>query len=171
MGIMNKPLKDIKDGNDSNVMFKKAIGRPRAYKTPEEMWKVAEEYFTGCLEHDEPITVTGTCLALGFSNRHTLIEYNKRDEYTHTVKRIKTVCESYAEKRAFSRSGNAAGPIFCLKNFGWTDTQTVNLNKTVELPDPGRSKLKDSDIDKLIAKAQQASIAKQAEKDKQATVQ
>jgi hypothetical protein len=95
-------------------------GRPRKYKTPAEMVEVARKYFDETLAAKEPITVTGTCIALGFNSRQALLNYEGRPEFNDAIKSIKLVCESYAERQSYI-SRNPAGAIFCLKNFGWSD--------------------------------------------------
>lgn len=104
-------------------------GRPLRFKTPEEMQERIDAYFASVEEpkviegniYFEPITITGLALALDTS-RETLCNYEKRDEFFDTIKRAKLRCENYAEKQMF-RGKNAAGPIFALKNYGWTDKQ------------------------------------------------
>jgi hypothetical protein len=102
-------------------------GRPRKYKTPKQMLEVAHKYFDDCLANKEPITVTGTCMALGFLTRESLINYDGRPEFSDAVKSIKLVCQNYAEYQMY-KSNNAAGPIFALKNFGWSDKQDHTLS-------------------------------------------
>lgn len=132
-------------------------GRPRMYETPEQMLKVAQEYFDQMLAAGEPITVTGTCMALGFTSRQALLNYEGREEFVDAVKSIKLVCENYAERQAYLAK-NPAGPIFCLKNFGWQDRQDVGLSTpdgALKI-DPGRDKLSDEKLAQLIALAETA---------------
>lgn len=99
-----------------------AGGRPLKFQSVEELQTAIDAYFAQCLVDDEPLTITGLALALD-TTRKTLIEYEGREEFVNTIKKAKTRVENYAEKRLFS--GNATGPIFALKNFDWTDKQTV----------------------------------------------
>jgi hypothetical protein len=95
------------------------IGRPRIISSPEEMLNLGNAYFEKCESTGSPILVTGLALALGLSSRESLLEYGRRPEYSGTVKRLKTVCENYAENHLY---GNCpTGAIFALKNYGWTD--------------------------------------------------
>lgn len=94
-------------------------GRPLAIKSPEEMLERGHAYFEDCAANDKPILITGLVLALGLSCRETLCEYGKREEFSATVKSLKSVCENYAESRLFGN--NPTGAIFALKNYGWID--------------------------------------------------
>lgn len=98
-------------------------GRPPAFKTPEEMQVKIDAYFDRCKEDKEPVTVTGLALALGFTSRQALINYEEKPEFVDTVKRASLRVEQGYEKRLHGQ--NAAGAIFALKNFDWSDkTQT-----------------------------------------------
>lgn len=100
-------------------------GRPRLIASPEEMLERGYEYFEQCKKEESPILITGLALALGLSGREALSEYGRRDEFSATVKELKSVVERYAESRIFGN--NPAGAIFALKNYGWTDKQDLNL--------------------------------------------
>ena len=66
-------------------------GRPRAFKSPEEMQKMIDAYFDDGCEKIVKHTVTGTryevptpticglALFLGFSSRQSLLDYQNRD--------------------------------------------------------------------------------------------
>jgi hypothetical protein len=128
-------------------------GRPLKFKSSEELLKKANKYFAKCLrKKNEPITITGLCIALG-TFRDVLLDYqagiyDKKDpEFSSTVKSIKQICENYAERMLFIK-GNPAGPIFALKNYRWTDTQQVESKKTFEVT--GLEDLNDEDLDQFI---------------------
>jgi len=110
------------------------VGRPLKFQSVEEMEKLINAYFESCFavneetgeaEQIEPFTVTGLALAVG-TDRHGLIEYAERPEFSHTIKKAKSFIENYAEKSALT-SRNPAGAIFILKNHGWSDTQKLEL--------------------------------------------
>lgn len=90
---------------------------------------LGDEYFARCDEKDEPYTITGLCIALGFCSRSALIDYGdgKHDshdaEFSNTVKGLKIRCEQFAEKRLFGNS--PTGAIFALKNYNWSDKQEL----------------------------------------------
>lgn len=101
----------------------KEVGRPRLYKTPEEFEAKVFEYQQYCKESKEPVTWTGLALFLGFSSRQSINEYEKYDGFSDVVKRAKLFVEWHYEMRV--NGNNAAGPIFVLKNMGWSDKQEL----------------------------------------------
>lgn len=103
---------------------KKVVGRPPKYKSKEEIEEKIEEYFKECegeiLKDDEgkpifnkfgspvvinqrPPTVTGLALALGFSTRLSLLNYQGKKEFMNTITRAKARVEAYAEERIYER--------------------------------------------------------------------
>ena len=69
--------------------------------------------------HQRPPTVTGLALALGFTSRQALLNYQAKKEFVDTVTRAKSRCEEYAESRLYDKDG-ANGAKFSLGcNFGW----------------------------------------------------
>lgn len=122
-------------------------GRPLIFKTPEEMQKKIDEYFTACrgvpyTEEDgtpitnkwgmviykvapKPPTITGLALAIGLNSRQALLNYEARDAFNDTVTRAKAFVEEYAEMRLFDKDG-ANGAKFALAN---------NFKKWGEKPD------------------------------------
>lgn len=91
-------------------------GRPLKFKTPEELLAKAEEYFATVPQ--EEWMITGLAVHLDTS-RSTLCDYDKKDEFSDTVKAIKEKIEMAYEKRGL-KVGNAFD-IFRLKNMGWRD--------------------------------------------------
>lgn len=103
------------------------MGRPLKFKTPKEIEEKANEYFKDCDEKEKPYTITGLAIALD-TDRKTLLNYEDRDDFFPTIKKIKQKVENYAEERLFTGS-NTAGVIFNLKNnYGWVDKQEVDAN-------------------------------------------
>lgn len=82
-----------------------------------------------------PYTVTGLALALDTSRR-TLLDYQEKDEYSHTIKEAKDKVESYLEMNLNGTS--PTGTIFNLKNnFEWrdkTETDLTNNGGTFDTP-------------------------------------
>lgn len=113
-------------------MSKHPGGRPLKFKTPEELEAKGKAYFKACDKNSQPYTITGLALSLG-TTRQTLLEYEgevegreeKSKEFADTVKKLKTIVEEYAERMMYLGK-NAAGPIFALKNFGWSDKQEID---------------------------------------------
>jgi hypothetical protein len=100
------------------------MARPPKFKSAKDIESAAQKYFDSARENKEPITVTGLCIALD-TTRESLCDYGsgKYDErdssFSDTVKRVKLICENYAELRLYGN--NPTGAIFALKNFGWSD--------------------------------------------------
>ena len=104
-------------------MSENNVGCPPMYKTPEEMQKVIDKYFEdcngeyiivdGCAVTDKagnpvktkerPLTITGLALALGFSGRQALLNYEGKSEFVDTIKRAKSRIEQYGEERLFDK--------------------------------------------------------------------
>lgn len=112
------------------------IGRPLLYSTPELMQAKIDEYYEwvkgerntvigadGNLEQwtrpPEPVTITGLCLFLGFESRQSFYDYEKRTEFSYTIKKARLFVEHGYEKKLHGQ--HVAGPIFALKNMGWKD--------------------------------------------------
>jgi hypothetical protein len=111
---------------------KRGRGRPPKYSDIDRMREKIDAYFEECIAGDEPMTITGLSMALGLT-RQGLLEYERKPEFSDTIKMAKTRVENYLEKALFGR--NATGPIFNLKNnFGWEErvkndnTLAVNRN-------------------------------------------
>lgn len=103
------------------------VGRPLKFSSPEELLERAYEYFDETLEKGQPITITGLAMALDTS-RETLMDYEEKrgDQFSDAVKKVKLVCENYAERKLFG--SNPTGAIFALKNYGWKDKQEIDLD-------------------------------------------
>lgn len=123
------------------LMTKKTVGRPPKYTSKEEIEQLIEEYFKSCegvilkdsegvpvlnkwgnpvIINQRPPTVTGLALALGFSTRQGLLNYQGKKEFLDTITRAKARVEQYTEERLFDRDG-ANGARFSLTNnfHGW----------------------------------------------------
>ena len=120
-------------------------GRPLIFKTPEELEEKIKEYFDGGYrtkkiatkdggEIEIPcITLTDLCLFLGFADKCSFYDYEKRDGFSHSIKRARSFIEREYEEML--RFGNPAGAIFALKNFGWKDKQEVEHSGEIKTPD------------------------------------
>lgn len=121
-------------------------GRPRIIESPERMDELVDGYQAKCQEEDAPITLTGLIHHLGLSSRQSLDDYATYDGFSDSVKRAKLLVEMAYEHRLIA-GGQAAGPIFALKNMGWSDRQEVDHSSIdgsmtpqvqVYVPDNGR---------------------------------
>lgn len=91
----------------------------------ERVSKLCEEYFEQLPTLNEPPTVTGLTLYLGFESKTTLYEYAKKIEFANPIKRALLKIEQFHEI-ATSMGDKCTGNIFILKNFGWKDTSDIN---------------------------------------------
>ena len=116
------------------------------YKTPEEMQAVIDKYFEDCSGEyvvidgevitdkngyplktkERPLTITGLALALGFTTRQALLNYEGKPEFVDTIKRAKAKVEQYAEERLFDRDGVNGAKFNLSNNFkGWSERQQI----------------------------------------------
>lgn len=120
--------------------------RPKIVKTPEEFYNKVEEYFEWVkgdwhweaksdedgnpkdmkvFDRDpEPVTITGLCLFMGFSSKQSLYDYCKYEDFKDVANWARLRVENYYEKALSGRM--VTGPIFALKQMGWSDKQEVD---------------------------------------------
>jgi hypothetical protein len=112
------------------------VGNRRKYKTVEEMDKVIENYFKECDDNDEPYTITGLAIRLGFYGRQELLNYldyvdENEKTYSDSIKRAKARCEEKLIKNMLTNKYNPTAGIFVLKNnYGYKDKQEVENSGT-----------------------------------------
>lgn len=113
------------------------------YTSKEQVSELIEKYFKDCegtplmnsdgepvydkfgypvIINRKPPTVTGLALALGFTNRQSLLNYQARAEFRDIITIAKSRVEQYTEERLFDKDG-ANGAKFSLQfNFkGWQE--------------------------------------------------
>ena len=117
------------------------------YHSPEEMQEAIDKYFEDCEgqilldkngnpmldKNDQPVyinrkplTVTGLALALGFSSRISLLDYQaKSKKYNEIITKAKLKIENYAEMRLFDRDGNNGAKFNLQNNFKKWDADKV----------------------------------------------
>jgi hypothetical protein len=113
-------------------MSKNNAGRPRLYNTQEELQKAIDTYFSECkprFDDDGNLislgipTLTGLAYYLGFESRQSIYDYEKSGTFSYTIKRARLYIESRHEENLSNPMMKAAGSIFWLKNYGWSDRQ------------------------------------------------
>ncbi len=132
------------------------IGRPPKYKNVEEIEDKIEQYFAICegepllddegnqmvnkygypcwIKPPKPPTVTGLALALGFTTRLSLLNYQGKKEFMNTITRAKTKIEEYAESRLFDRDGSNGAQFSLRNNFkGWNGEQEKSQDEMKKL--------------------------------------
>ena len=122
-------------------------GRPRKYQSVEQLQAAIDSYF----ESTEKVTITGLALHLGFNSRQALINYEGYSEEFHdAIKRAKSMVEVYYEERLVG--GHAAGSIFALKNFGWSD----KIQTIIEVAQPEDKRMTFEELKAHIQKVEDA---------------
>lgn len=105
------------------------INKSRAFGTKiftckEELELLANEYFAKAAEEKRALTMPGLALALGFSSTGTLTDYRKGEGYDefHEVANVAALkVEQFTAEQCYNKGVNVAGPVFMLKNMGYTD--------------------------------------------------
>ncbi len=133
------------------------------FKSPEEMQEKIDAYFEDCKGHPlttvdgrivfdkyenpvfvdvKPLTITGLALALGFTTRQALLNYQKRGAYQEIIERAKLRIENYAEMRLYDRDGWNGAKFNLQNNFqkwdaertGQDDKKTPAINIICDIP-------------------------------------
>lgn len=108
-----------------------SVGRPLKYTSVEEMQKDIDEYFAECDENGKPYTVSGLAYALDTSRR-TLLNYEEREDFFHTIKKAKDKIECFNEELLYNKNVSTTGVIFNLKNnYDWKDKQEIEADVKV----------------------------------------
>lgn len=144
MEEMNNYKPKLKKPNKKHIFKKKEdgitsdTGRPPIFTSAEELQKKIDEYFKQGFrkkkiitkdgrEIEVPkITISDLVLFLGFSDRRSFYQYENKKEFAYTIKKARTFIEREYEELLTEH--NAAGAIFALKNFGWTDRQEIDVS-------------------------------------------
>jgi predicted transcriptional regulator len=109
------------------------VGRPLKYTSVEEMQKDIDQYFAECDEKNKPYTVSGLAYALG-TTRRTLLDYQEKDDFSHTIKSAKAKIELFNEEMLYNKDVSTTGVIFNLKNnYGWKDKQEIEAEVNSEV--------------------------------------
>jgi hypothetical protein len=112
------------------------IGRPRKFKTPEDMQTAIIDYFKHCAAIKEYPTVTGLAFHIGLT-RQSLLDYQNEHStdnpgFLDTVKMAKEFIFSRYEQLLLQKD-RPAGVIFALKNnFGWRDISELKHSGSVD---------------------------------------
>lgn len=134
------------------------VGRPPMYKSKEEIQEKIDKYFEECegkvledkdgnpilnkyggviIMGSKPPTVTGLALALGFSTRQSLLNYQAQDEFLDTITRAKSRVEQYAEERLFDRDGSHGAQFSLRNNFKGWKSKDIEETEDVSTVDDG----------------------------------
>ncbi len=111
-------------------------GRPKKIATPELFDALVDDYIAKCREKDEPILLLGMRIHLGLYGKEALAEYAGYLGFSSSVRRARAFIEHEYEKRLVTNS-SAAGPIFALKNFNWSDQQQLSVTSDSKVEHSG----------------------------------
>lgn len=100
------------------------VGRPKKYETVGELTDALNEYFENTDE--SKYTVTGVALTIG--SKQLLQDYENREDYKEIVRRAKLLVEHSYELRLIDKA--YTGAIFALKNMGWSDHQSIQIDNS-----------------------------------------
>lgn len=127
---------DLQQGDPERKVVSAAMANKRKFTSPDEMQAKIDQYFDDCkgemLTREDgtpilnkfgepvwvgvkPLTVTGLALALGFTTRQALLNYQGRGEYKAIIEAAKLKIENYAEMRLYDKDG-CNGARFNLQN-------------------------------------------------------
>ena len=123
------------------------VGSPPMYSDPLEMQRVCDNYFNWCDSQMKtilkgkdtkilykPYTISGLTLALGFSSVQSLLDYEKKPQFSDVVKRAKLRVQSWTEEKATNGEINPIYGMFTLKcNFGFVEKQEINFTGNLAL--------------------------------------
>lgn len=124
---------------------KETGGQKPMFTDPAEVQRLIDEYFEVCkgrllmddttgkpffdkwghpvIVDAKPPTVTGLALALGFTNRVSLLNYQAKEEFADIITRAKSRVEEYAETRLYDRDGANGARFNLMCNFGWRENK------------------------------------------------
>lgn len=99
-------------------------GRPPLYADPLVMEAKIDQYFDGLEDTTRPPTVPGLCRFLGFADRASFLDYEKKPDFSRTIKSARLRIEEDRAERLLSKDTPTAGVIFDLtNNHGWKNPQ------------------------------------------------
>ena len=123
------------------------VGSPPMYSDPLEMQRVCDNYFNWCDRQTKtiirnknekiiykPYTVSGLTLALGFASVQSLLDYEKKPQFSDIIKKAKLRVANWTEEKASNGEIDTVFGMFSLKcNFGWVEKQEINFTGNLAL--------------------------------------
>lgn len=132
-----------------NSVYIPKVGQPAYYSNKQELEDAINAYFESCFipyldkrgdqvlnsngekvyVQNQPFTIIGLALALGFASRQSLLDYKDNPEYFDAITRAKQICESYANNRLFDKDGVNGAKFTLINNFlNYSDKKELDLN-------------------------------------------
>ena len=112
-------------------------GRPRLFNKPEELEILIDAYFDDCRDRQRQTTIAGLAVALKV-DRQTIYNYRDRDEFFGLIKEARDRILANLEEEMMIKG--TAGQIFLAKNYGYADSQQMEINQTINRPYEGLTK-------------------------------
>lgn len=114
-------------------IWRKRIGKPKLYPTPEELAYKAIEYFEWCSKTKNKVTFAGLRIYIDFSRENWSDYKNNYPDYFDTIRHIEQLLEAEWEAK-LGWAGSTQGAIFWLKNkAGWKDEVQQNVKQLTEV--------------------------------------
>ena len=102
-------------------MAKNKGARPPLWTDPKALEALIDLYFEEAVQP----TLAGLAYSIGI-DRGTLYNYEKKDEFFHTIKEARDrMLRVYEGLLIYQGKANVAGIIFALKNTGWSDKTDI----------------------------------------------
>lgn len=96
------------------------------YSSVEEVIQKLDDYFdTHGQDANNPYTITGLILHLGFTSRQSFYNYLKKTEFKDVLERARLRVENSYERLLFSPTIKPTGAIFALKSMGWQEQAPI----------------------------------------------
>ncbi len=109
-------------------------GRPKRFKTPEQLKKEIDGYFQECENKERYPTFAGLAYYLDI-DRQTLYNYKDKygKEYFDVIKKARERIKAEIEQRLMDTTKSKSGVIFLAKNYGYTDRQEIDHKINAEV--------------------------------------
>jgi len=133
------------------------MGRPPKYETAVELQEKIDEYFDSIETEGKKATITGLILACGFCSRQAFYHLEKNKKFSYTIKRAHLQIENHYE--GLLQGNSVAGPIFALKNLGWSDRQEIDHTSKGERLTPINITVDSSETAKTLKRLRDGSEA------------
>lgn len=126
---------------------------PRKYPNATVLLEAINAWYLKCKKEEKPLSLTGLALGLGFSSLNSLYNYEKNPVFADVIRYGRLLVENgYEEQLSWNIKGSPAGPIFALKNMGWTDRPELREEKP-QGNMPWILAMSDKDLKEAITKA------------------
>ena len=114
-----------------DAYFKECEGKPLL---DEEGKPYLDKYGMPIIYGARPLTITGLALALGFTSRQALLNYQAKEAFVDTITRAKAQIERYAEERLYDKDGANGAKFSLANNFeGWREKQSIEADVNSEV--------------------------------------